>query len=207
MDFGSVEHHAFDNYCYPLNEDELQINIRTGYDIKKIFIVWGDPFTGGILGGNWEWNGTRTEITEVKELQKFLWWTIVVKPEFKRCRYYFELHAGAGVFFCCEDGFYAEPQFKALPFNLSCFTFPWMNSSDICTPPLWPKSAVWYQIFPSRFSRGKSGSTGVFSERLLKNWAGSGQTRLSGRAWHYRNLSESGKSCPDSAQIRHRGLS
>jgi cyclomaltodextrinase / maltogenic alpha-amylase / neopullulanase len=172
MDFGSVEHHAFDNYCYPLNEDELQINIRTGWDIKKIFIVWGDPFTGGILGGNWEWNGTRTEITEVKELQKFLWWTIVVKPEFKRCRYYFELHAGDGVFFCCEDGFYTEQQFKALPFNLSCFTFPWMNSSDICTPPGWPKETVWYQIFPSRFSRGKSGCKGVLAERLLKTWAG-----------------------------------
>ncbi len=172
MNFDAIEHRAFDNYCYPINKDELEINIRTGSDIKKLFLVWGDPFAGGILGGNWEWKGIRTEITEVKELQKFLWWTIVVKPEFKRCRYYFELHAGDGVFYCCEDGFYTEAEFKALPFNLSCFTFPWMNPADICMPPDWPKATVWYQIFPSRFSRGAGGCREALTERLLKAWAG-----------------------------------
>jgi cyclomaltodextrinase / maltogenic alpha-amylase / neopullulanase len=171
MNFEAIEHHAFDNYCYPLNKDELEINIRTGRDIKKIFLVWGDPFAGGILGGNWEWKGTRVEITKVRELQKFLWWTIVVKPEFKRCRYYFELHSADGIFYCCEDGFYTESEFKALPFNLSCFTFPWMNEADICTPPDWPGTTVWYQIFPSRFSRG-TGCKGAFAGRLIKTWAG-----------------------------------
>jgi cyclomaltodextrinase / maltogenic alpha-amylase / neopullulanase len=175
MNFDAIEHRAFDNYCYPLNEKELEINIRTGSDIKGIYLVWGDPFAGGILGGNWEWKGTRSEITEVKELQKFLWWTIVVKPEFKRCRYYFELHAADGIFFCCEDGFYTEKEFKELPFNLSCFTFPWMNPADICTPPDWPKTTVWYQIFPSRYSRGVNVCRGAFAERLLKAWAGPGQ--------------------------------
>jgi glycosidase len=170
MNFDAVEHRAFDNYCYPVNKNELEINIRTGCDVQKIVLVWGDPFTGGILGGNWEWKGTRTEITEVKVLQKFLWWTIVVKPEFKRCRYYFELHAADGIFYCCEDGFYTEQEFKKLPFNLSCFTFPWMNPADICMPPEWPKAAVWYQIFPSRFNKGSSREN--FTDRILKAWAG-----------------------------------
>ena len=32
MEFNAVYHQASDNYCYPLNEDELIINIKTGYD-------------------------------------------------------------------------------------------------------------------------------------------------------------------------------
>ena len=30
MEFNAVYHQASDNYCYPLNEDELIINIKTG---------------------------------------------------------------------------------------------------------------------------------------------------------------------------------
>ena len=34
MEFNGVFHQAYDNYCYPLNEDELIINIKTGYDVS-----------------------------------------------------------------------------------------------------------------------------------------------------------------------------
>ena len=37
--------------CYPLNEDELIVNLKTGYDVKRVFIYYGDPFEAGILGG------------------------------------------------------------------------------------------------------------------------------------------------------------
>ena len=49
MDFNAVYHRANDNYCYPLNENQLVINIRTGYDVKYVNIVQGDPFKAGIL--------------------------------------------------------------------------------------------------------------------------------------------------------------
>ena len=51
MEFNGVFHQAYDNYCYPLNEDELIINIKTGYDVKEVNIILGDPFAAGILGG------------------------------------------------------------------------------------------------------------------------------------------------------------
>ena len=52
MDFNAVYHRANDNYCYPLNADELIVNIKTGYDVKEVNIVQGDPFSAGILGGS-----------------------------------------------------------------------------------------------------------------------------------------------------------
>ena len=39
MEFNAVYHQASDNYCYPLNEDELIINIKTGYDVKSVSII------------------------------------------------------------------------------------------------------------------------------------------------------------------------
>lgn len=34
MEFNAVYHQASDNYCYPLNEDELIINIKNGLRCK-----------------------------------------------------------------------------------------------------------------------------------------------------------------------------
>ena len=54
MDFGSIYHRTSDNYCYPLNEYDLIINLKTGYDIKEVYIHYEDPFINGILGGKAE---------------------------------------------------------------------------------------------------------------------------------------------------------
>ena len=47
---------------YALNENELVVNLKTGYDVRRVFIHHGDPFEAGILGGNEKWTGTREEI-------------------------------------------------------------------------------------------------------------------------------------------------
>lgn len=173
MDFDSIEHHSFDNYCYPFSKDKLAINLQTGKDITKIYIIWGDPFSFGIMGGKEKWQGQKTEITKNVELQKFLFWSIEVEPKFKRCRYYFELHAENETYFYCEDGFYSPEQFNAISYQPECFIFPWMNSADICTPPSWVKNTVWYQIFPSRFNR--SITANVEQNNHIKPWGASTQ--------------------------------
>ena len=49
MDFNAVYHRANDNYCYPLDEEQLVINIRTGYDVKYVNLIHGDPLSLGFL--------------------------------------------------------------------------------------------------------------------------------------------------------------
>ena len=46
MEFNGVYHQASDNYCYPINDEELIINIKTGYDVREVNIIKGDPFEG-----------------------------------------------------------------------------------------------------------------------------------------------------------------
>lgn len=140
---------------YPLNENELIINLKTGYDVERVFIHYGDPFETGILGGNEKWTGKREEICFKKRLKHQLWWTTTLKPQYKRCKYYFELHTKDEVWNFFEDGFLTKEQTEMDGRMLQCFTVPWMNPADVNKTPEWVNKTVWYQIFPDRFCRGR----------------------------------------------------
>ena len=48
MNFTGVYHKTSEQMSYPKNEKELIINLKTGYDVKRVFIHYGDPFEAGI---------------------------------------------------------------------------------------------------------------------------------------------------------------
>ena len=80
MEFASVYHKTSEQMSYALDENQLVVNIKTGYDVKKIFIHYGDPFDAGILGGNEKWTGKREEIVYKKRLSHQIWWTTTLLP-------------------------------------------------------------------------------------------------------------------------------
>ncbi len=158
MDFAAVYHRTSEQMSYPLNEEELIINIRTGKDVTKVFLIHGDPYAAGIAGGAERWEGSREEIVFKKDLKNHIWWTTTVKPEYKRCKYYFELHAGKEVRYYFEDGFLTKEQTELEGKMLQYFIVPWMNPADVNHTPDWVNDTVWYQIFPDRFCRGEGSS-------------------------------------------------
>ena len=154
MEFAGVYHKTSEQMSYALDENQLVVNIKTGYDVKKIFIHYGDPFDAGILGGNEKWTGKREEIVYKKRLSHQIWWTTTLLPVYKRCKYYFELHTEKEVWYYFEDGFLTEDQLKMDGRMLQCFVVPWMNPADINRTPSWVNDTIWYQIFPDRFCNG-----------------------------------------------------
>lgn len=173
MDFNAVYHRANDNYCYPLNKDELIINIKTGYDVKYVNIIQGDPFSAGILGGGETWNGQALNIPFKKRLKNQVWWTTTIKPEFKRLKYYFELQTENERWYYFEDGFVSEEQLNLSGRSRQCFVFPWMNPADIPVTPSWVNDTIWYQIYPERFCNGDPGND---PEQVLP-WRNSGPVK------------------------------
>ncbi len=154
MDFNAVYHRANDNFCYPLDKDKLVINIKTGYDVKYVNIIQGDPFRAGILGGGETWYGDAVNIPFKKRLKNQLWWTTTIEPEYKRLKYFFELQTEHEKWFYFEDGFVSEAQMQLEGRSRQCFVFPWMNPADIPVTPSWVNDTIWYQIFPERFCNG-----------------------------------------------------
>ncbi len=168
MEFAAVFHRAGDNYCYALDENQLIINLKTGYDVKEVNIIYGDPFANGILGGGEEWTGQKAGIPFKKKLKHQIWWTTTITPEFKRLKYYFELMTEDEKWYYFEDGFVSEEQMQLKGRSRQCFTMPWLNPCDVNRTPHWVNDTVWYQIFPDRFCNGDAS---IDPKGCLK-WAG-----------------------------------
>ncbi len=154
MNLTSIYHRAYDNYCYPLNADELIINIKTGYDVNEVNLIIGDPFKNGILGGGEGWDGQQHSVFFKKNLEHHLFWTTTVSPEFKRAKYYFELKSDTECIYYFEDGFLTPEELQEKKDSKQFFVFPWMNQGDIFQTPSWVNDTVWYQIFIERFHNG-----------------------------------------------------
>ncbi|WP_026507697.1 glycoside hydrolase family 13 protein [Butyrivibrio sp. MC2013] len=154
MNLSAIYHRMSEQYCYPLDEDRLIINIKTGYDADKVYIIHGDPYEAGIMGGNEAWSGQREEICFKKRLKNHIWWTTTLKPKYKRCKYFFEIHSKDEIVYMFEDGFYNDEEMHHEGKSLSYFIMPWMNPADVCKTPAWVNDTVWYQIFPERFCNG-----------------------------------------------------
>ena len=150
----AIYHRMSEQYCYCLDNDNLIINIKTGYDVDKVYIIYGDPYDAGIMGGSERWSGQREEIFFKKRLKDHIWWTTTLQPKYKRCKYYFELHSGDECMYFFEDGFLTEEEMNQDGKTLSYFIMPWMNPADVCRTPDWVNDTVWYQIFPERFCNG-----------------------------------------------------
>ena len=155
MNIAAIKHLPYGTFCYPLDEDYLEINIVTGKDVDKVFLTYGDPFVKDFFGGAQSWSGNEIEIIEKKDLQTELRWSVRVMPEFKRCRYHFRLVSGAEEIYLLETGFFTPSEFSRITNFSGCFCFPWLNPSDVIKVPSWAENTVWYQIFPTRFARGK----------------------------------------------------
>lgn len=154
MEYGKIYHRAALNDCYALNAQELEVSILTGYDVEKVFLCYGDPFSSGIMGGAERWSGEKEEMTDYVRLAEQKRYSIVIRPEYKRCKYYFELHGGNEVIYYLENGFVDERRMTLPGRKEQCFFFPWMNPADVNVTPDWVKDTVWYQIFPERFCNG-----------------------------------------------------
>ncbi len=154
MQLGSIIHRASESQCYAVDENTIEIKIKTGYDIDAISIIHGDPFQGGILGGDWKWSGEKSSISDVYELQYHKVWVIRLTPKYKRLKYYFELYSQGESILFFEDGFMTSEQAELPGKVLQCFTMPWLNPIDVPKTPSWARDTIWYQIFPDRFCRG-----------------------------------------------------
>ena len=152
MNFSAIYHRSTEQMCYAYSDTELVINLRTGRDIDKVFIIYDDPWE--ILDENWQ--GHRVEILSKKYLENHIWWTVTVIPKSRRLKYYFELVCGHEVWNYFSDGFLDCRQTEIQKKSLSYFTMPWMHSADLDTTPNWVSKTIWYQIFVDRFYRSKN---------------------------------------------------
>lgn len=154
MNFGCISHRTCDNYCYAIDDETLEINLKTGYDIEEVNLFYSDPFDGGILGGDFKWNPYQIKINNWKRLKYHKLWTIQIQPPHKRLKYCFEIKTKDECYYYFEDGFFTKEELVAMKKDVQCFIMPWMNPVDVNKTPDWVSQTNWYQIFIDRFNDG-----------------------------------------------------
>lgn len=140
----AIEHRPKNNYAYAYNRDTVHIRVRTKKDdVERVVLWYGDKY-------DWDTLSTETAMEKFATDSLFDYWQVQVKPPYKRLRYAFHFFSGADDIWLTESGFQHER-----PANChSFFDFPFLNAVDVFEPPAWVKEAVFYQIFPERFSNG-----------------------------------------------------
>lgn len=154
MDRGYIMHRATESACFALDKETLEIRLMTGYDVTGVSICYEDPFESGIMGGNEEWMGLEQEAESYKKLAYQKVWFFHLKPQYKRCRYFFKIWDGTECVYLYEDGCYTREELELPGRKMQYFFFPWMNPSDVNETPEWVNDTIWYQIFPDRFCNG-----------------------------------------------------
>ena len=174
MNFSAISHRCAFTDAYPLDENRVVINLRTGKDIKKVDLIHDDPYAGGAMGfGAWE--GKPQPMSVSRELEHHLIWSVTLEPKFKREQYYFAISDGKESQLLFEDGFYTKEAAEKPGRLKQYFKFPWLNPADVIAPPAWVNDTVWYQIMPDRFCRGgqankRFGLRKWGDYRLIKPW-------------------------------------
>lgn len=150
MNIAAVSHRTTIEYSYAYSGDTVVVNIKTGKDVQRVFLIHEDPFIHELKRER-NWFGKRLEMQKLAELRHHIIWTARVSPRYKRLQYYFELQGNEETVAYFENN--CCPVSETQNTFHQYFKYAWLNYSDIIRPPAWVKDTVWYQIMPDRFCR------------------------------------------------------
>ncbi|RCW77175.1 alpha-glycosidase [Saliterribacillus persicus] len=144
----AIYHRSVPSMSYAYDKETVHIRLKSERDdLVNVSLIYGDPYD--FTADEWQYHVVDMNLTGQTEL--FDYWTVAVKPPFKRLRYGFYLNDKNG-----EQNVYTERGFYSqAPQDIGCyFCFPFIHENDTFSAPSWVKDTVWYQIFPERYANG-----------------------------------------------------
>ena len=153
MNLSAISHRSLFSDCYPVNDKEVTLQIRTGKDVTGVNLLFDDPYAYGI-SGDIHWIGQPVAMEKKRELKYNDIYSVTITPPYRRVQYCFEVFSGEEKMLLLEDGFYTEEQAEKKGRLKQYFKFPYLNKCDVIAPPAWVGDTVWYQIMPDRFCKG-----------------------------------------------------
>ena len=139
----AVSHCPGTSNAYVVSETVAEIRLKTGRDIHHVTILHGDKY-------DWENSQQLSNMSRMGYDNLFCYWSVLLPCPARRLRYAFCLSLGDEVTWFTESGFRSSPSTSPDGF----FDLPWLHRSEALKIPDWVHDAVFYQIFPERFSNG-----------------------------------------------------
>jgi glycosidase len=150
MNRSALFHTVTSPWCVQVSLTHVQLKLRTGLEIRRVSLIYGDPHEGHKVNGVWGWKSHTEVMPCTGQGEHHAYWTITIEPPQKRLKYQFLVEDDH------ETLIYGERAFEAVDGPHEHFNFffmPYLHESPIYQAPAWVKDTVWYQIFPDRFNR------------------------------------------------------
>ena len=140
--------------CDLLDSTHVLIRIKTGKDIRRVDLVYNDPYIRLNTDNGLYWPFNTIEMNKTGDTFTNHFFSAVIPCELHRLKYYFLIYDDHDD--CLQ---YSESGFTRgyRHDDLAMFFIPYITKSNIFSPPTWIQNVVWYQIMPTRFNRNLSG--------------------------------------------------
>lgn len=154
MNYAAIYHRPESEYAFLLDKETMHIRLRTAKDdIRKVEIVYGDPYAIRSLNSNWYLQ--KVPMERGLSTDAYDYWTISIKEPKHRVAYGFYLTDTEGeVVLYNDQGIKTTFSQEYLKNENNYFRMPFFQEIDMFKAPQWVRNTVWYQIFPERFANG-----------------------------------------------------
>ena len=149
MNYAAIYHRPESEYAFLLDKETMHIRIRTAKDgIRKVEIVYGDPYAIRSLNSNWYLQ--KVPMKKGLSTDVYDYWTISIKEPKHRVAYGFYLTDTEG-----EEVLYNDQGIKTsysqeyLKNENNYFRMPFFQEIDMFKAPQWVRNT-----FPERFANG-----------------------------------------------------
>lgn len=149
MNMAAILHKPGQNFAYPLDKNTLKLRIKAARnELKELKVIYGSRYP---IDGKAPQQIKDMKLLASDELYDYFETSITMKDN--RFRYYFYLNDGYEEVWFTEKGFSNNKPRNSFGYG-EYFQYPVINEGDIFLEAEWVKNAIFYQIFPDRFSNG-----------------------------------------------------
>lgn len=139
--------------CDLLDDTHVMVRIRTGKDVRRVEVVYNDPYLRLNTPEGLYWPFHTVEMKKTGETYSNYYFTATIPCKLHRLKYYFRLYDGNDCVQYSESGFTRNYNHN----DLAMFFIPYITKSNIFNPPTWINNVVWYQVLPIRFNKNIRG--------------------------------------------------
>ena len=139
--------------CEPIDNSHVMIRIKTGKDIRRVQVVYNDPYIRIDMEDGLYWPYHTANMNRSGDTYHNYFFTVILPCELHRLKYYFLVYDEDDCVQYSESGFTSNYRHD----DLAMFFVPYISKSNVFNPPVWVQNTIWYQIMPIRFHKDLRG--------------------------------------------------
>jgi cyclomaltodextrinase / maltogenic alpha-amylase / neopullulanase len=145
MNINTLFHQTVNPWCFVDEHRHVHIKIKTGFDVKEVDLIYGDPHHYVKQNQTYSWSYQSKPMRQSQDRHS-QYFNLTIDPPHHRLKYLFVIKTDQVYYYGSNR---VTPVLEEDIWNY--FFLPYVHPEMAYHPPHWVKDTMWYQIFPDRF--------------------------------------------------------